>query len=79
MPNSGHFLFLILLVVFNLFLLHRMIYLPDHYKGNSLVTSYKPVARDLPCDIHLVNLRTMVAVSFPQICQFPEVADFIFH
>jgi len=41
--------------------LYRMIYLPDHYKGNSLVTSYKPVARDLPCDIHLVNLRTMVA------------------
>ena len=40
-----------------------MIYLPDHYKGNSLMNSYKPVARDLPCDIHLINLRTMVAVS----------------
>ena len=44
-------------------MLHRMIYLPDHYKGNSLMNSYKPVARDLPCDIHLINLRTMVAVS----------------
>ena len=41
----------------------RMIYLPDHFKGNSLMNSYKPVARDLPCDIHLINLRTMVAVS----------------
>ena len=44
-------------------LLHRMIYQPDHYKGNSLVSSYNPVARDLPCDIHLINLRTMLAVS----------------
>jgi len=25
------------------------------------MNSYKPVARDLPCDIHLINLRTMVA------------------
>jgi len=41
--------------------LYRLIYLPDHYKGNSLMNSYKPVARDLPCDIHLINLRTMVA------------------
>ena len=44
----------------------RLIYLPDHYKGNSLMNSYKPVARDLPCDIHLINLRTMVAVRFPE-------------
>merc|ERR1712200_222767 len=41
--------------------LYRLICLPDHYKGNSLMNSYKPVARDLPCDIHLINLRTMVA------------------
>ena len=66
-------------------MLHRMIYLPDHYKGNSLVNSYKPVARDLPCDIHLINLRTMVAVSFSefflQISDLAnsQTADFVFH
>jgi len=40
--------------------MYRMIYLPEHFNGNSLKKTYKPVDKDLPCDIHIVNLRTML-------------------
>jgi len=41
--------------------LYRMIYLPDQAKGGSLQKEYSPTTKDLPCDIHLINLRTMVS------------------
>jgi len=40
--------------------LYRMIYTPEHFNGNKLKKTYKPVDKDLPCDIHIVNLRTML-------------------
>merc|ERR1719244_1500627 len=40
--------------------LYRLIYMPEHFQGNGLKNTYKPVEKDLPCDIHLINLRTMV-------------------
>eukprot|EP00090_Calanus_glacialis_P032783 TRINITY_DN5430_c0_g1_i1.p1 TRINITY_DN5430_c0_g1~~TRINITY_DN5430_c0_g1_i1.p1 ORF type:complete len:555 (-),score=152.24 TRINITY_DN5430_c0_g1_i1:333-1997(-) len=40
--------------------LFRLIYMPEHYQGHSLKNIYKPVDKDLPCDIHVVNLRTMI-------------------
>ena len=39
-----------------------MIYMPEHFNGNKLKKTYKPVDKDLPCDIHIVNLRTMLKV-----------------
>ena len=38
----------------------RLIYMPEHYQGHRLKNIYKPVDKDLPCDIHVVNLRTMI-------------------
>ena len=32
-----------------------MIYTPEHFNGNKLKKTYKPVDKDLPCDIHIVN------------------------
>jgi len=37
----------------------RLIYQPVGYSGNSLSTNYSPLGKELDCDIHLVNLRTM--------------------
>jgi len=40
--------------------LYRLIFMPEYYQGHSLKNSYKPTDKDLPCDIHVVNLRTMI-------------------
>ena len=40
-------------------ILFRLIYQPVGYSGNSLSTNYSPLGKELDCDIHLVNLRTM--------------------
>jgi len=40
--------------------LFRLVYMPEHYQGHTLKNTYKPVDKDLPCDIHVVNLRTMI-------------------
>ena len=42
------------------FLCCRLIFMPEYYQGHSLKNSYKPTDKDLPCDIHVVNLRTMI-------------------
>lgn len=41
--------------------LHRLIYKPAFYEGHTLKNSFTPVDKDLPCDIHIVNLRTMMS------------------
>lgn len=38
----------------------RLIYKQDQIEGNKLRTSYSPVSKNLDCDIHLINLRTML-------------------
>jgi len=40
--------------------LYRLIFMPEYYQGHSLKNTYKPTDKDLPCDIHVVNLRTMI-------------------
>ena len=40
---------------------HRLIYKPLHYEGHGLTNSFSPVDKDLPCDIHVINLRTMLS------------------
>ena len=42
---------------------HRLIYKPAHYEGHALHHSFSPVDKDLACDIHVINLRTMLAAS----------------
>lgn len=41
--------------------MYRLIYMPEHFQGNLLSNVYQPTVKDLPCDIHLINLRTMIA------------------
>ena len=41
--------------------MHRLIYKLPFYEGHQLKNSFSPVDKDLPCDIHVVNLRTMMA------------------
>jgi len=40
--------------------LYRLLYLPDHNQGNYLNENYTTTAKDLPQDIHIINLRTML-------------------
>ena len=37
----------------------RLIYQSVGYSGNSLAMNYSPVQKELDCDIHLINLRTL--------------------
>ena len=43
--------------------LHRLIYKQAFYEGHQLKHSFTPVDKDLPCDIYVVNLRTMLSSS----------------
>jgi len=57
--------------------LFRLIYMPEHYQGHNLKNSYKPVDKDLPCDINVVNLRTMV--THPLVPSPSDQAALILH
>ena len=41
--------------------LYRLIFSLPHYEGHALKHSFSPVEKDLPCDIHVVNLRTSLS------------------
>ena len=41
--------------------LFRLIFSLQHYEGHALKDSFSPVEKDLPCDIHVINLRTSLS------------------
>lgn len=41
----------------------RLIWLQDHAAGHALRHTFSPVQTELPCDIHVVNLRTMLTAA----------------
>lgn len=42
----------------------RMIFAQPHSSGSTLSKTYKPIDKDLACDIHVVNLRTVSKSAF---------------
>jgi len=55
--------------------LYRLIYTGEHYGGRGLREVYSPVARELPCDIDIVNLRTMLASPKSSMGNLPSPSD----
>ena len=41
--------------------LFRLIFSLEHYEGHNLKDSFSPMEKDLPCDIHVINLRTALS------------------
>jgi len=41
--------------------LFRLIFSLEHFEGHNLKDSFSPVEKDLPCDIHVINLRTSLS------------------
>lgn len=43
---------------------YRMVWASTNHMADVLSKSYDPVDKDLPCDVHIVNLRTMQRSAF---------------
>ena len=62
---------------FPLLFLCRLIFLLDSLHGVKLMETYNTTDKDLPQDIHILNLRTLIRVSIITIL-FLKVSIFIF-
>ena len=62
-----------------LYPVHRLIYKPPFYEGHGLHNSWTPVDKDLACDIHVINLRTMLSPSSSQPLSPSDHAALVLH
>ena len=42
----------------------RLVFTQAYHMASSLTKTYKPMDKDLACDIHVISLRTMIKSSF---------------